>query len=316
MAFRPTNEEDTSKEVPLKSSSQTVATFQILLAGCLWGLVGPLVKLMEGAGGSAEGIAFVRMAMAFAIMGTITLLKFGPEAFRISKRCLLACLALGVVSNGLYNVAYSLAIKEAGITVSAVLLNSAPVFTALASVLVLGERIRARKAVALLINILGCCLATTHGQLDLASLSVVGVLCGIASAFTYGIAAIITRLSGPSTNTYAMSTYSYLFAAITIGVLFQPWNNGNLCNEGVLGYGFLLALIPTSLAYLVYYKGVLKMKETSRVPVFASVEMISTAIVSALFFGEALDFATVAGISLVIGSIALMALQKKGSAPE
>lgn len=278
--------------------------------------MGPLVKLMEGAGGSAESIAFVRMAMAFVIMGAITLAKFGPGAFRMSKRCLLACLALGVISNGLYNVAYSLAIKEAGITVSAVLLNSAPVFTVLASVLVLGERIGAKKAVALLVNILGCCLAATHGQLDLASLSVVGVLCGIASAFTYGIAAIITRLSGPSTNTYAMSTYSYLFAALTIGVLFQPWSDGSLCNEGVLEYGFLLALIPTSLAYLVYYKGVLKMKETSRVPVFASVEMISTAILGALFFGEALDFATVAGITLVIASIALMTLKKKGSAPK
>ena len=48
----------------------------------------------------------------------------------------------------------------------------------------------------------------------------------------------------------------------------------------------LLALIPTSLAYLLYYKGILKMKETSKVPIIASVEMIATAIISVAFFGE------------------------------
>lgn len=291
--------------------SETTATLQILAAGCLWGLVGPLVKLMGDAGGSAEDIAFVRMAMAFVIMGVITLVKFGPEAFALSKRSLLACLALGVVSNGIYNVVYSLAIKEAGITVSAVLLNSAPVFTVLASVLMFGERAGLKKVAALGINVLGCCLAATHGHLDLTSLSLLGVLCGVASGFTYGMAAIITRLAGPSTNTYAMSTYSYLFATLTIGAIFHPWTSSGVFNQGVLGYGFLLAFIPTSLAYLVYYKGVLGMKETSRVPVFASVEMIATAIVSALFFGEALDLATVAGIALVIASIALMTLKGK-----
>ncbi|MDO5335030.1 MAG: DMT family transporter [Coriobacteriia bacterium] len=289
-----------------KLGSEATATFQILLAGILWGLVGPLVKLMEYAGATAPVMSFVRMGMAFVIMAAITLFRFGPGAFRISRRSLVACIALGVVSNGLYNVAYGLAIKHAGITVSAVLLNGAPVFTVLASVLVLHEGLTVRKVAALGINVLGCSLAATHGRLDLSTLSVLGVLCGIASAFTYGIAAIITRLSGPATNTYVMSAYSYLFATLTVGVLFQPWDDASLMDPEVLGYGFVLALVPTSLAYLVYYKGILKMRETSKVPIFASVEMVATALISACFFGEAFDAATVAGIALVMASIALM----------
>ena len=293
--------------------TEATASLQILAAGVLWGLVGPLVKLMEWAGADAGTMAFVRMGMAFAIMGAITLAKFGPAAFRLTKRELAAVIVLGVVSNGLYNVVYGLAIQNSGITVSAVLLNSAPVFTVIASVIVFREGVGAKKVLALAINILGCCLAATHGQLDLSSLSALGILCGIASAFTYGIAAVITRVSGPGTNTYVMSTYSYLFAALTCGVLFQPWTSRSITNPEVLGWGFLLALIPTSLAYLIYYKGVLKMRETSKVPVFASVEMIATAILSAIFFGEVINAATLLGIALVILSIGIMSFgsQKK-----
>ena len=294
-----------------KLGTEATATLQILLAGCLWGLVGPLIKLMEWAGSDAASTSFIRMAMAFAIMGVITLAKFGPSSFKLSRRGLVAVVVLGMFCNGVYNLVYSLAIQNAGITVSAVLLNSAPVFTVIASVIIFREGIGPRKVLALLVNIAGCCLAATHGQLDLASLSVLGILCGIASAFTYGMAAIVTRLSGPSTNAYVMSTYSYLFAAITVAIAFQPWESAALYKPEVLGFGFLLALIPTSIAYLVYYKGVLKMRETSKVPVFASVEMIATALLSAAFFGEALNAATLLGIALVIFSIGLMSLKRK-----
>ena len=293
-----------------KLGTEATATLQILLAGALWGLVGPLIKLMEWSGSDAASTSFIRMTMAFAIMGVITLAKFGPSSFKLSRRELIAVVVLGVFCNGVYNLVYSLAIQYAGITVSAVLLNSAPVFTAIASVIIFREGLGARKVLALFVNILGCCLAATHGQLDLASISVLGILCGIASAFTYGMAAVVTRLSGPGTNAYVISTYSYLFAAITVAAVFQPWGNEALYNPQVLSFGFLLALIPTSIAYLIYYKGVLKMRETSKVPVFASVEMIATALVSVAFFGEVLNAATLLGIVLVIVSIGMMSLKK------
>ena len=123
------------------------------------------------------------------------------------------------------------------------------------------------------------------------------------------MAAIITRIAGSATNTYAMSAYSYLFATISVLILFQPWTCPESYNAATIAYGFLLALIPTSLAYLLYYKGILKMKETSKVPIIASVEMIATAIISVAFFGEHLSPAAIFGIMLVVASIALMSVR-------
>lgn len=290
-------------------NSETAAILQILIAGILWGLVGPLVKLMELSGSTAEVTSFIRMGFACCIMGGITVLKFGWKSFRVSKRIFIACVALGVISNGIYNVIYTMAITYAGIAVSAVLLNTAPLFTILFSIVLFREKATALKVGALAINILGCSLTATGGQFDLETVSLIGILCGVGSGLTYGVAAIITRLAGIGANTYVMSTYSYLFAAITIGLLFQPWNYPAAFNGSVIGYGFILALIPTSLAYLLYYKGVLKIRETSKVPVIASVEMIATALISVTFFGEYLSPLAIIGIGLVIVSIAMMSLK-------
>lgn len=292
-----------------QKNPQAAATLQILVAGTLWGLVGPLVKLMELSGSTAEATSFIRMVFAFLIMGAITIAKFGLKAFRVDGRTLAACAALGIVSNGIYNIIYTMAIANAGIAVSAVLLNTAPVFTTIASVIVFREGISLLKVIALAVNIVGCSLAATGGSFDVGTISLLGIACGVASGFTYGMAAIITRLAGSSTNTYVMSTYSFLFAALSVAVLFQPWSCTQAYNPAVIGYGFLLALVPTSLAYLLYYKGVLKMRETSKVPIFASIEMVATAVISVAFFGEELSAVAVLGIGLVIASIALMSVK-------
>ena len=294
-----------------KQSTETKAVFQILIAGILWGLVGPLVKLMELSGSTVEVTSFLRMGFAFLIMGGITVAKFGWKSLLVSKRILILCIALGVISNGIYNVVYSLAIANAGIAVSAVLLNTAPIFTILLAVILFKEGINVLKIVALVVNVVGCSLAATGGQFDLATISVFGILCGIAAGFTYGVAAIITRLTGVGTNTYVISTYSYLFATITIILFFQPWSNAESFTAPVIGYGFILALIPTSLAYLLYYQGILNMKETSKVPIIASVEMVATAIISVVFFNEYLSLVAILGIVLVIVSIALMNVKRK-----
>ena len=195
-------------QLPL--GKETLAILQILSAGILWGLVGPLVKMMELHGSTAASTSFIRMLFAFLIMTAFTAMKFGPKALIVDKRTLVACAVLGVVSNGIYNMFYTMAIANAGIAVSAVLLNTAPIFTTVFSMLIFHDGISLLKVIALCINVVGCSLAATGGQINLETLSVLGVSCGIASGFTYGMAAIITRIAGSATNTYVMSAYSYL----------------------------------------------------------------------------------------------------------
>ena len=52
------------------------------------------------------------MLFAFLIMTAFTAMKFGPKALIVDKRTLVACAVLGVVSNGIYNMFYTMAIGQ------------------------------------------------------------------------------------------------------------------------------------------------------------------------------------------------------------
>lgn len=278
----------------------------IFIAGCLWGSIGLFIRFMSDAGASAAEISFLRMVFAFAILMILTTIRSGISAFRISKRAIFFSAALGLICHGVYNVFYSWAVTRIGVTVSAVLLNVAPVFTAVISAVCFHERITSRKCIALVINVIGCILAATGGQFSAASLSVFGILCGVAAGLCYALTAIFGRLAGECTDPFIISTYSYFFAALFLAVFLKPWSLQITITPSVVWLGFLYALIPTAIGYLFYYQGVQQITESSTVPVIASMETVMAAILGALVLGERLRIAHYLGIVIVMVSIVLM----------
>ena len=105
-------------------------------------------------------------------MGAACCIKYGIAGLRVDLRTLLVCALLGIICHGIYNIFYSLAVTLSGVSVSAVLLNTAPVFTLCFSVLLFGERFTMVKIIAIAMNIVGCVFTATNGHLDIRTLSV------------------------------------------------------------------------------------------------------------------------------------------------
>lgn len=287
----------------------------VFVTGCLWGSIGLFIRLMSDVGASAALISFLRMAFAFVILAIVTVARSGISAFRVSGRTLLFSAALGLVCHGVYNVFYSWAVTLAGVTVSAVLLRIAPVFTAIISVLCFHEKITRHKCFALAINVVGCVLAATGGQFDGALLSLTGILCGVAAGLCYALSAIFGRLAGENSDPFVVSTYSYLFAAVFLGIFLKPWMQPIYVTPTILGLGFLYALIPTAIAYLLYYRGLQQIRESSKVPVLASMETVMVAVIGVLVLGEELSLVHYLGIAVVMASI-VMASATNGRASQ
>ena len=279
----------------------------IFLTGCLWGSIGLFIRLMSDAGASAAMISFLRVAFAFVILAVITVARSGISVFRVSGRTLLFSAALGLVCQGIHNVVYSWAVNLTGMTVSAVLMNIAPVFTAIISALCFHEKITRRKCLALVANVIGCVLAATGGQLGGALLPLTGILCGVAAGLCYALSAIFGRLAGENSDPFVVSTYSYLFAAVFLGIFLKPWAQPIHITPVILGLGFLYALIPTAIAYLLYYRGLQQIRESSRVPVLASMETVVAAVIGVLVLGEELSLVHYLGIAVVMASIVIAA---------
>lgn len=277
----------------------------VLAGGALWGTIGVFVMIMARMGSSAELTGFLRMLFAFAILFVGTVWQFGWASFRVDRRTLFACALLGLICQGIYNIFYNKAIVEIGITLSAVLLNLAPLCTMISSRILFGEVIKMRKVMAMALCMAGCALTVTGGELSMEGISLFGLLMAVGSGVTYGMTSVFGEMAGGRANAWVISTYSYLFAAVFLGVFTSPFADG-LPSLEISVVGFLYALIPTAWAYLLYYQGVQKITENSRVPVIASVETVVAALLGVLLFGETLGPVHILGIGMVMGSIGLM----------
>ena len=278
----------------------------IFISGILWGIIGIFVNELSSLGVSVQLMSFLRMLFAFVIMSALALIKHGRKVFMIDSKTLLTCALLGLVSQGAFNIFYSNSIKLNGVGVAAVLMYSAPVFTGIASRIIFHEKFSGLKLFALALNILGCILTVTGGKFDSDNISLAGILYGLGSGFGYGMSAVFGKLAGEKIDSIIISAYSYLAALLFLGIFTVPPVSYALSNIKILGLSFLYGLIPTSLAYLLYYNGLRKINNTSLAPVIASIEPVTAVLVGLIIYNEAVHVINFTGFAIVLLSIIII----------
>lgn len=283
----------------------------IFTAGSLWGTIGLFVKFLERYGSSASYTSFLRMFIGFILLAIITLAKDGPTAFKVSRNTLISCILLGLICQGVYNIAYSTSVNTIGVALSAVLLYTAPIFTSIISLFIFKEHLSKSKCLALFINIIGCVMTVTGGNFSGLSLSSSGLLFGITAGFCYSLSAIFGRFATDDASPFAVATYNFLFASLFLSIFLHPWTTvADPLNPRLLITGTAFALIPTAFGYIFYFKGLQGITESSKVPVVASIETVIATFIGIFVFHENLNFGNVLGILLVLSSIAVMNLCK------
>ena len=280
---------------------------QIFIAGVLWGIIGIFVNELNALGAGASLTGFMRMFFAFLIMTAAALLKNGRKIIIRDSKTIFLCALLGIICNGLFNVFYTNSIRLNGMGIACVLMYTAPVFTSIASRIIFHEKFSRIKIFALIMNIIGCILTVTGINIfSNDNISFMGIFSGIGSGFCYGMAAIIGRSAGEKTDSLNMSAYSFFFASLFLIIFARPDVMPALNDSRIMGVGFLYALIPTSIAYLVYYNGLNKIHDSSKVPVIASIEPVTAVIVGMLLYNEHIGAANFTGVAVVLVSIMIM----------
>lgn len=298
-------------------SSDNIGYVMIFAAGTLWGTIGLFVKLLNGVGADSTLTAFMRLFMGFWILVPVMFCKGGIKMFKIDKSALVQCLLLGIFSQALFNYCYNLSIGIVGVATASILLYTAPVFVCIMSKIFFKEQIGILKIFSLVLNIVGCFLMVTGGNLSYLKLSVVGIIFGLASAFLYSLVTIIGKVASGNVHPFTVVFYSFLFGWLTLGIFTAPWES-MAAVSGIkfwiysIGYG----LIPTVGSYLLYMGGLRKKLEISRIPVIASIETVVATGIGVVLFKEKLNFINVLGIICLLSSIAMMNIKLKEKGKE
>ena len=285
----------------------------VLTAGALWGTIGFFATLLSNLGLGAAPVAFFRLLSASIMLALILLVKGkGIRLFKISRRGLISCLLVGFVSQAFYNVCYMNAIEQGGMATAAVFLYTSPIYVALISRILFKEALTKNKILAILINIVGCIITVTGGDFSTMKLSIFGLIMGILAGFTYALLPILSRTGADKEDPFTSAFYGQAFGALLLFFLIRPYNGiGAEFSLQMLLVLIGFGIVPSAMGYIVYYAGIGKVIETSRIPVLASVETVVAAVVGLVVFGQGLSLMKVIGIALVLCSIAVMNMTKK-----
>lgn len=285
----------------------------VLTAGALWGTIGFFATLLSNLGLGAAPVAFFRLLSASIMLALILLVKGkGIRLFKISRRGLISCLLVGFVSQAFYNVCYMNAIEQGGMATAAVFLYTSPIYVALISRILFKEALTKNKILAILINIVGCIITVTGGDFSTMKLSIFGLIMGILAGFTYALLPILSRTGADKEDPFTSAFYGQAFGALLLFFLIRPYNGiGAEFSLKMLLVLIGFGIVPSAMGYIVYYAGISKVTETSRIPVLASVETVVAAVVGLVAFGQGLSLMKVIGIVLVLCSIAVMNMTKK-----
>lgn len=282
------------------------ASLFVLAAGCMWGLMGLLVRGLNEAGIASMEVCFIRSVVTFASLFLI-ILFFDRSAFRIRIKDIWCFIGTGACSVTFFNFCYFKTMTLTSLSVAAVLLYTAPAFVMLMSAVLFQEKLTRQKLAALALAFLGC--AFVSGIVGGAgALSAAGILYGLGSGFGYALYSIFGRYAlEKGYRSLTISFYTFLCSVVCTFFLADTESvaAGLSGDTPLLIRSVILVLVVTLFPYLSYTKG-LSGVENGTASVLASVEPVVATLVGMVIYQEALSFWNFLGIAMVLGSIVLI----------
>ena len=280
----------------------------ILLAGIFWGSMGLFVHVLTDTFGfsSIQG-AVIRITSCMIILGIFLLIK-DRKLFKVNPKNLPLLAANGLISVLLMTSFYFASVSAGtSMSITAVLVYTAPFIVVLVSCLFMGEKFTLQKVISLIIAFIGCCLVSLT---DSGKSTPLGLIFGVLSGISYALYSILSTIAiRRQIHSFTITFYSFVFASIgcifiaiftDMGSVFAAATDIPKLSLAIVSTGLVTAVLPFTL----YTKG-LSGTSPSKASIMAYIEPIA-ACVFGYFRGETLTTLMVVGIILTVTAIVFL----------
>jgi drug/metabolite transporter (DMT)-like permease len=216
-------------------------------------------------------------------------------------------LVMGVVFNVLPFTMLAWGEERITSALAAVLNATTPLFAALMTALMLGERLRRVQLGGILLGFVGVAIAAGAGASDLTGSSVVGSLGVIAAAACYGFGFAYARRNLGETPPLVAATGQLVAGSLVIlpfSIVTSVTEGIDLAPHRVLAV-VLLGVLGTGYAHLLNYRSIAEVGPT-RASVVTQLVPVVAVTVGVLFLDEPFHVRIVAGAALTLFGIALL----------
>lgn len=205
-----------------------------------------------------------------------------------------------------FNYCYFKAITMTSLSVSAVLLYTAPAIVMILSAVLFHEKITVVKMIALIATFVGCIFVTGLVG-NTGTLTASGILMGLGAGVGYALYSIFSRFAlERGYHSLTISFYTFVFASIGTLPLADIKVICGACEKdlGMLGFYLVFAMVSTVIPYILYTLGMTSL-ENSKASIIASVEPVTATLLGVIFFREKMTIQNLIGIVLVVGAIVI-----------
>lgn len=283
----------------------------IILGAGLWGTIGWFVKHLNAYGFTPMEVVTIRAVTAAIVLLTYMIIV-SPKSLRLKQISdSKYFVGTGIFSIIFFNYCMFTAIELSTIPVATALLYTAPGFVLILSLLLFNERLTKMKILSLICTLVGAAFVAGIIPLDLASLQWKAILFGLGSGFGYALYSIFSKFALAKYSSLTITTYTFIFAAITLIFFFPFQTKGHLLlDTNVFLLAFGLGVIPTAFAYIIYTYG-LHYTPASTASILSTIEPIVATLIGVFIFTEPFSIIQFIGMICIIGAVILLQMESK-----
>jgi DME family drug/metabolite transporter len=283
------------------------ARTQILSAAVLFGTTGTAQAVGPELDPLAVGTS--RIAVGGALLALIALLAAATGRLRLTTGGGPRAVLLAGACVAVYQATFFAAVDDTGVAVGTVVaIGSGPAFAGLFARTFAGERLTPRWAAATGLACAGVVLLVLGGGAG-GSVSAPGVGLALISGAGYaGYAVASKRMLDAGGAPEAVMAAVFGVGALLMLPLLAIVPAGGLATPGGLTLILYLGAVPTALAYVLFARG-LERTGASETATLTLAEPLTAAALGVIALGERPGLAAAAGAALVMGGLAVLALQ-------
>ncbi len=296
---------------PGRSNVNVAGFLAVLAAAALWGTSGIFVRLIVTSKNvSPFALAFWRDLFTFIVLLVVTTL-LRPAFLRVQRRDLPWLVALGASLGG-FHVIWNLGVLINGAAVATVQQAAMPAIVAVAAWMIWREPLTWNKILAIILTFAGTVLVTGLGVLGQFTITLPGLLVGLAIPFTYACWNLLGKKVRERCSSVTTWVYAFGFGAV---VLFpfqffapQPWPVSPVVWLWFAG----LVSLSTAIPFPIYAYGLGRLP-ASVATILAMTEIPIVSVYAYFFLGERMSPDQVLGAVLVVTGVLLLSWRKRSN---
>lgn len=285
-----------------------------LFAGCLFSSGGVFVRTLTDFGMSNPTVLWARVSFA-AIILLLFILLYNKSLLKIKIKDLPIFVGTGIAGMMTLNLCFNVSVNILSLSLTTVLLSTAPVFVVILAAIIFKEKITKKKVICMLFVIVGCVFASGLVDSPVGTMgSFSGILFGIGSAIFYSLYSIFSRVATDrGYHTYTVIFYSVLLITIALAPLASQQMIAAFVVEAPARHILFLimhSLCASVVPYVCITMSLLYM-EAGKVSILASGgEPVAAVVLGIVFYTEIPTLLMVVGIVVTIVALAALCLDR------